>query len=456
MNQSNANATSTAKPKGRILLVDDDPGLLRLMSIRLSQYGFSVDAAESAAAALQQIQARRPDAVISDLRMDGMDGIGLLSALQEKHPGVPVIMLTAHGTIPDAVKATQSGALAFLTKPVDRTELLQALDKAMRMGSAGDIPGDWRADIITSSPRMEELLAEAYRIAQTEVSVLILGESGTGKELLAAAIHKASTRRGGAFVGINCGAIPEQLLESELFGHTKGAFTGATSDRIGLIQAADNGTVFLDEIGDMQLPLQVKLLRVLQERKVRPLGSTRDVPINVRVISATHGDLRAAMARGDFREDLFYRLNVVQLQVPRLAERREDIPALVGHFLRRIAERDNTRPKVYAPEAMELLVTADWPGNVRQLANIVEQNVALSPAPVISVRLVEKALGENAGRLPSLAEARDEFVRSYLVQLLQTTGGNVSQASRLAQRNRTEFYKLLSRYDINPHTFKPR
>jgi len=454
MNQSNANAN--VKPKGRILIVDDDPGLLRLMSIRLSQYGFSVDAAESAAAALQQIQARRPDAVISDLRMDGMDGIGLLSALQEKHPGVPVIMLTAHGTIPDAVKATQSGALAFLTKPVDRTELLQALDKAMRMGSSGDIPGDWRADMITSSPRMEELLAEAYRIAQTEVSVLILGESGTGKELLAAAIHKASARRDGAFVAINCGAIPEQLLESELFGHTKGAFTGATSDRVGLIQAADGGTVFLDEIGDMQLPLQVKLLRVLQERKVRPLGSTRDVPINVRVISATHGDLRAAMARGDFREDLFYRLNVVQLQVPRLADRREDIPALVGAFLRRIAERDNTRPKVYAPEAMELLVTADWPGNVRQLANIVEQNVALSPAPVISVRLVQKALGENAGRLPSLAEARDEFVRTYLVQLLQTTGGNVSQASRLAQRNRTEFYKLLSRYDINPHTFKPR
>jgi two-component system, NtrC family, response regulator GlrR len=448
--------STNPKPKGRILLVDDDPGLLRLMSIRLSQYGFNVDAAESAAAALQAVQARRPDAVISDLRMDGMDGIGLLSALQEKHPGVPVIMLTAHGTIPDAVKATQSGALAFLTKPVDRTELLQALDRAMRMGSAGDIPGDWRADIITSSPRMEELLAEAYRIAQTEVSVLILGESGTGKELLAAAIHKASGRRDGPFVAINCGAIPEQLLESELFGHTKGAFTGATTDRIGLMQAADGGTMFLDEIGDMQLPLQVKLLRVLQERKVRPLGSTRDVPINLRVISATHGDLRAAMARGDFREDLFYRLNVVQLQVPRLAERREDIPALVNHFVRRIAERDGTRPKVYAPEAMELLVTADWPGNVRQLANIVEQNVALSPAPVVSVRLVEKALGENVGRLPSLAEARDEFVRSYLVQLLQTTGGNVSQASRLAQRNRTEFYKLLSRYDINPHTFKPR
>jgi two-component system response regulator GlrR len=452
MNTPNPNARS----KGRILIVDDDPGLLRLMSIRLSQYGFTVDAAESAAAALQAVQARRPDAVISDLRMDGMDGIGLLSALQEKHPGVPVIMLTAHGTIPDAVKATQSGALAFLTKPVDRTELLQALDKAVRMGTSGEMPGDWRADIVTSSPRMEELLAEAYRIAQTEVSVLILGESGTGKELLAAAIHKASPRREGPFVAINCGAIPEQLLESELFGHTKGAFTGATSDRIGLIQSADVGTVFLDEIGDMQLPLQVKLLRVLQERKVRPLGSTRDVPINVRVISATHGDLRAAMARGEFREDLFYRLNVVQLQVPRLAERREDIPALVGHFLRGIAERDNTRPKVYAPEAMELLVTADWPGNVRQLANIVEQNVALSPAPVISVRLVEKALGENAGRLPSLAQARDEFVRTYLVQLLQTTGGNVSQASRLAQRNRTEFYKLLSRYDINPHTFKPR
>ncbi len=453
-----AKPVASLKPemRGRALLVDDDPGLLRLLSIRIEQYGYIVDAVDSGAAALQAVQARRPDVVITDLRMDGMDGINLLATLQEKHPGLPVILITAHGTIPDAVRATQGGALAFLTKPVDRTELLEALDKALRMGSSREIPDDWRADIVTNSPRMEELLAEAYRVAQSEVSVLIQGDSGTGKELLAAAIHKASPRRKAPFVAMNCGAIPEQLLESELFGHTRGAFTGAATDRAGLFQAAEGGSVFLDEIGDMQLALQVKLLRVLQERKVRPLGSSEDIPINVRVISATHRDLAEAIEAGDYREDLFYRLNVVQLQLPRLAERREDIPPLVAHFLRRSAARDGQAPKVYSPEAMELLVTADWPGNVRQLANIVDQNVALAPASVISAGLVERALGESVQRLQSLAEARDEFVRSYLVQLLQTTGGNVSQAARLAQRNRTEFYKLLSRHSINPQSFKHR
>lgn len=451
---ANSVSGSIADQHARVLIVDDDPGLLRLLSIRLEQSGYGVEAAENAAAALQMVQARRPDVVISDLRMEGMDGIGLLSALQERHPGLPVIMLTAHGTIPDAVLATQGGALAFLTKPVDKEELLQALDKALRVGAAGDTGEEWRAEIVTVSPVMEELLAEAYRVAQTDVSVLIRGESGTGKELLASAIHRASPRADGPFVAINCGAIPEQLLESELFGHAKGAFTGADSDRIGLFQAAHRGTLFLDEIGDMALPLQVKLLRVLQQRTVRPLGTTRDLPVNVRVISATHGDLVSEMARGEFREDLYYRLNVVELTAPPLAERREDIPALVSHFLQRIAQRNGSRAKVYSPEAMEILVTADWPGNVRQLANVVEQNVALAPAQVISGGLVEKALGGTSSRLPSLAEARDEFVRNYLVQLLQMTGGNVSKAARLARRNRTEFYKLLSRHDIDIQAFK--
>jgi two-component system, NtrC family, response regulator GlrR len=447
-----------------VLIVDDDEGMRDTLTGILKRE-YRVLRVSTGEAALPILNREDVDLMLLDVRLPGISGFEVLRIVKENYGLIEVIMISAINDVETAVQAMKHGAYHYIPKEFDYDQLRslvrnagerqdlnrQVLTLSAQVADQGD-----REFVVGSSKVTRDIVDLVHKVAKLSATVLILGESGTGKELLAAAIHKASSRRNGPFVGINCGAIPEQLLESELFGHTRGAFTGATSDRIGLMQSADGGTVFLDEIGDMQLPLQVKLLRVLQERKVRPLGSTRDVAINVRVISATHGDLRAAMARGEFREDLFYRLNVVQLQVPRLADRREDIPALVGHFLRRIAERDNTRPKVYAPEAMELLVTADWPGNVRQLANIVEQNVALSPAPVISVRLVEKALGENAGRLPSLAEARDEFVRSYLVQLLQTTGGNVSQASRLAQRNRTEFYKLLSRYDINPHTFKPR
>ena len=439
---------------GHILLVDDDPGLLRLLSIRLEQSGFNVIAVESAAAALQAVRAKRPDMVISDLRMDGMDGIGLLDELQQTQPGLPVIIITAHGTIPDAVTATQSGAMGFLTKPINKDDLLRCVDKAMRLGSPASSERDWRSDIITRSARMEELLAEAYQVAQSDTSVLIRGESGSGKELLAAAIHKASPRRLGPFVAINCGAIPEQLLESELFGHRKGSFTGATDNHEGLFVAADGGTLLLDEIGDMHTSLQVKLLRVLQERRIRPVGSTQDVAVDVRVISATHKDLQEEMKDGRFREDLFYRLNVVQLTVPAIDERREDIPVLVNHILQRLAERAGTKPKVFSPEAMEMLVAAHWPGNVRQLANVVEQNVALCPAPVISARMVEKSLGEKPAGLPPFAQARDEFIRSYLIQLLQSTGGNVSQAARLARRNRTDFYKLLARHEVDPQTFK--
>jgi two-component system response regulator GlrR len=285
---------------------------------------------------------------------------------------------------------------------------------------------------------------------------MIAGESGTGKELLARAIHRASPRRKQSFVAINCGAMPENLLESELFGHERGSFTGATRDHSGLFRAAEGGTVFLDEIGDMPLALQVKLLRVLQEREIRAVGSTRSVPVNVRVISATHRDLESVMAEGRFREDLYYRLKVVKLCMPSLSQRPGDIPLLVAHFLKQVAAREDGKQKVYSPEAMELLVTAEWPGNVRQLYNMIEQNVALSPTPVISAALVQKALGGSTGKLPSYAEARVEFTYNYLVQLLQITRGNISRAARLAERNRTEFYKLLSRHHVNPADFKQK
>ncbi len=451
-------ATDKSAPKGKILLVDDDPGLLRLLSIRLRAEQYDVEAVESAEKALSVLQRFRPDLVITDLRMDKMDGIGLLKELQSRSPGLRVLIVTAHGTIPDAVTATQSGAFGFLTKPIDKEELMTTVGRALKISGspAADVDEDWAEEIITRNSRLKEILAQAKMVAATDARVLITGESGTGKELLARAIHRASPRKSKPFVAINCSAMAENLLESELFGHAKGAFTGATRDHKGLFQSAEGGTLLLDEIGDMPMRLQVKLLRVLQENQVRPVGGTDPIEVDVRVLSATHRDLQDLMRKGSFREDLYYRLNVVNISLPVLNERREDIPLLVSHFLQSIAKDNAQDRKVYAPEAVELLVTAEWPGNIRQLYNVVRQNVALSRSPVISGELVQTSLGEHAGKLASFSDARDEFTRNYLSQILQITGGNVSQAARLAKRNRTDFYKLLARHELNPDTFKAR
>ncbi len=449
-------ANNKSQAIGKILLVDDDPGLLRLLSIRLRAEGYEVEAVESAHDALSVLNRFSPDLVITDLRMDKMDGIGLLKELQTRSPGLRVIIITAHGTIPDAVTATQHGAFGFLTKPIDKEELMSLVERALKVSGTGDVSEDWAAEIITRNQAMKEVMQQAKMVAATDARVLATGESGTGKELIAQAIHKASDRRNKPFVAINCSAMAENLLESELFGHEKGAFTGATRSHEGLFQSAEGGTLMLDEIGDMPMRLQVKLLRVLQESQVRPVGSTEAKKIDVRVISATHRDLQELMGQGRFREDLYYRLNVVNIRLPTLDERREDIPLLVAHFLQQISQESDQERKVYAPEAVEMLVTAEWPGNVRQLYNVVRQNVALSRSPVISGELVQQSLGEHAGKLASFSDARDEFTRNYLSQILQITMGNVSQAARLAKRNRTDFYKLLARHDLNPDAFKTR
>jgi len=285
--------------------------------------------------------------------------------------------------------------------------------------------------------------------------VLISGESGTGKELLARAIHLASPRRNKPFVTISCSAMGEDQLESELFGHAAGAVPGVSKDHVGLFQSAEGGTILLDEIGELPGRLQVKLLRLLQENLIRPMGSNNTIASNVRVISATNRDLQALLAGGQFREDLYYRLNVVHIDLPPLSRRREDIPLLVAHFLATTAKETGTR-LIYAPEAVELLATSDWPGNVRQLQNVVRQNCAMAQTPIIPVELVQQSLGGAQTKLPSFDEARDEFTRSYLSQILQITGGNVSQAARLAKRNRTDFYKLLGRHQLVPDDFKGR
>jgi two-component system response regulator GlrR len=440
------------------LVVDDDAALRELITLRLEANGFRVEAVDSGEAALAQLALARPDAVLTDMQMSGMDGMALFRAIHARDPALPVIVLTAHGTIPDAVAATQQGLFGYLTKPYDAATLVDLLKRATRFaGSSPETRSDsWRSEIVTASPAMDALLAEARLAAESEASLLIQGESGTGKELLARAIHRASPRHGKPFVAINCGAIPPELLESELFGHLKGAFTGAGRDHPGLFQSAEGGTVFLDEIGDMPAQLQVKLLRVLQEGEVRPVGSTETRAVDVRILSATHRNLEEAIASGEFREDLYYRLNVVTLTLPPLRERREDIPLLAQHFLTALTEKYRRRIHGFAPDAMDMLVAADWPGNIRQLHNVLEQCCALCTTPTIPATLVARALRDKPAEIQPLAEARAAFERDYLITLLKLTRGQVSEVARLAGRNRTEVYRLLQRHGLTPALFKDR
>ena len=444
----------------KILLVDDDPSLLKLLSLRLKATGLEVKTVESASQAIALIPSYHPQLVITDLRMEEMDGLELFNYLQKQYPTLPVIILTAHGTIKEAVSATSQGVFGFLTKPIDSHELVELINKALELNKhvSSDQPIEeiesWRTNIITRSVTMENLLREVQHVAHSEVSVFIHGESGTGKELIAQAIHKASSRSNEEFVAVNCSAIPEDLLESELFGHSKGAFSGASATRKGLFEVADGGSLFLDEIGDMPLSFQVKLLRVLQEGEIRPVGANKSIKVDVRVISASHQDLQQLANEDRFRMDLYYRLNVVTLSLPRLTDRLEDIPLLTKHFITNINFKIKPIAKGLSSEAMELLIAYKWPGNVRQLKNVIEHVCTFATTPLIPVSLVEKALQEKQISLPSFNDAKKNFERDYLVQLLQLANGNVTEAARLAKRNRTEFYRLLNRHELKAAEFK--
>ncbi|HSC08134.1 MAG TPA: sigma 54-interacting transcriptional regulator [Steroidobacteraceae bacterium] len=449
------------RESARILIVDDDVKLLRLLAIRLQRAGWLTETAESGRQALAAVPRFRPHAVVTDVRMSGMDGLALFDAIHNQHPTLPVIILTAHGTIPDAVDAAQRGVFAYLTKPFDSEQLTATINKALRASGSSAVESRdddaWRSEIVTRSPLMESLLGSARKVAQTDSSILIQGESGTGKELLARAVHRASRRASQPFVAVNCTAIPEALFESEFFGHRKGAFTGASDSRVGLIQSAHGGSLLLDEIGDMPLAFQAKLLRALQEREVRPVGASEAVSVDVRVIASSHQDLELAVSERRFREDLYYRVNVVTLEIPALAARREDIPLLAAHFLNSVrAKLSDTAVAVtgFSAEAVELLVSAPWPGNIRQLRNVVEQCVVLANTPLLPATLVQAALRSKPREFLPFAQARDHFEFEYLVNLLQMTQGNVAQAARLAERNRSEFYKLLRKHELNPQAFR--
>ena len=444
----------------RLLLVDDDTSLLDVLTVRLRAAHYDVRVAESGEQAMGLMSVFHPQVLITDVRMNGMDGLELLRHAKTRNPGLPVIVLTGHATIPQAIEASQSGAFGFLTKPFETKDLLDLAARAIEVtgyhaaGDGGENTQEWRSEIITCSPRMEVLLSQIPRVARSDSSVLIQSESGTGKELLAKAIHRCSERSTAPFIAVNCSAIPETLFEAELFGYEKGAFTGAARTHQGLVQAANTGTLFLDEIGDMPPNFQVKLLRALQEKEVRPVGAIESVSVDVRIVAATHRDLKADIAEGRFREDLYYRLNVINLSLPPLRERRADIVLLAARFLKTLQGDPPHAVKGFAPDALEVLVSASWPGNVRQLQNVIEHTLALASSALISAESVRAALGDNCAEILSFGEAKDQFERNYLMTILRVAKGNVSRAARLAGRERSRFYKLLRRHEINPRHYR--
>jgi len=444
----------------RILLVDDDTDHLALCSRWLTLTGYKVASATSGTAALAELEQARPDLVISDLIMDGMNGLRLLSEIHRQDPVLPTMIMSGMAGVPDALEAAHLGVSAFLEKPLTKEIFLSAVAEALDnvpppAFEAGDLQTS-AGRLVYRSAIMQELIGRVHRVAAGTSTVMLSGETGTGKELIALALHELGPRREQPFVSINCSALPEQLLESELFGHEKGAFTGATTRHTGLFQAADGGTLFLDEIGDMPLSLQAKVLRVLQDFAVRPVGGLHSVKIDVRVISATHQDLTEMVEHKQFREDLYYRLNVVPLHVPPLRQRAEDIPALLEFFLRHLAERTNEAIKRFAPEARAALIQAPFPGNIRQLQNVVERCVVLSSSTLITRSLVTEALQDQTLGMPTLDDAKNSFERRYIAGLLRATNGNVTTAAKIAGRNRTEFYNLLARHCLRAETFRQR
>jgi two-component system response regulator GlrR len=448
--------------KSKILFVDDDKNLLDLITMRLEASGYDVTPVNHESEA-KKVAAREIFGVaVIDLQLVKQDGISLMEELRLLQPDMQVIILTAHGTIESAVEAMERGALNYLTKPFDSRELIlqieRGLEKRKLTGELSRLQDllDERVhftNIIGRSEPMRRILDQVIRIAPTDSNVAVYGASGTGKELIARAIHISSQRKDRPFLAINCAAIPESLLESELFGYEKGAFTGAEKTSKGLFSRADHGTIFLDEIGDMYLSTQAKLLRVLQERSFVPLGSEKSVAVDVRVIVATNKDLKEEVRKGNFREDLFYRIHVIPIQLPLLKDRKEDIPALVDHFIKKYSKLMNKKVRSMTPEAMRKMMVHDWPGNVRELENTIEYAIAMTKRDTLGDDLI---LQSKDGRddLLTFQEARAGFEKEYLQNLLKITGGNVSKAAGIAGKYRADFYNLMKKHEISPNDFK--
>ena len=448
--------------KTKILEVDDDRNLLELIHMRLEASGYDIISVDHENAAKEVAGREIFEVAVIDLQLVKQDGLSLMEELHLIHPDLPVIILTAHGSIESAVEAMQRGAFTYLTKPFDSRELILQIDRAReRIHLTGEINRlkellEERfnfANIIAKSEQMRRVLDQVTRIAGTESNVAIYGASGTGKELIAKAIHISSQRKDFPFLAINCAAIPESLLESELFGYEKGAFTGAVKNSKGLFTRADKGTIFLDEIGDMPLSIQAKLLRVLQERTFVPLGSNGAVSVDVRIIVATNKDLKEEVKGGKFREDLFYRIHVIPVELPLLKDRKEDIPPLVDHFIKKYSARMEKKVKAIAPAAMQKLMLHDWPGNVRELENTIEYAVAMTNRATLTDDLILKTKNGQDEML-TLQEARARFEKTYLQDLLKITSGNVSKAAELAGKYRADLYNLMKKHAIAPQDYK--
>jgi two-component system response regulator HydG len=453
--------------KPSILVVDDDPGHLSMLTTVLSGWDFRVEGAASGQKALAAIREKPRDLVLTDVRMAGMDGIEVLRAVKEYNPAMPVLIMTAYSSVETAVTALKNGAYDYLIKPLDMDVLRLTMDRALdhlrlrtenRALKERLAEGFQSDEIIGQSPAMKELLDMAALAAPTEATVLVTGESGTGKELVARAIHLNSPRKNGPLITVNCAALAETLLESELFGHEKGAFTGADRRREGRFMAADKGTIFLDEIGEISPATQAKLLRVIQEREVERVGGDRPIGVDVRILAATNRDLKAEVEAGRFREDLYYRLNVLVLAVPPLRERREDIPLLAAHFLGRFAKKNRKSVKGFSPGAMEALLHHPWPGNVRELENAVERGVILAVGDYLTERELPPGVAAAVPDMPPgvgrighdpadlAGQPLEDIEQRAILATLKETGGNKSEAARVLGITRATLHKKLKKY----------
>jgi two-component system nitrogen regulation response regulator NtrX len=452
-------ARQTDSFRGSVLVVDDEAAIRDSLRMILEYEGYRVDEASSGSQALAKVAERPPDAILLDIKMPEMDGLDVLKAFRERGYDMPVLMISGHADVQTAVEATRRGAYDFFEKPLHRERILVSLRNAVdtfRLQTENTVLRQEPDQLIGNASAMRRLRETIEKAAPTPATVLITGESGTGKELVARAIHRMSPRRDRAMVQVNCAAIPEELIESELFGHEKGSFTGAVRRQIGKFVAADGGTIFLDEIGDMSARTQAKVLRVLQSGEVEPVGSERTVTVDVRVVAATHRNLEEEIAAGRFREDLFYRLNVIPVRTPALREHLEDVPPLVEYLVHRYAEQNNYRPKEFTPDAIAHLKSLPWKGNVRELKNLVERLLILSPGEQIAREDVITATGGARPELSSalmavetLREFRDLSERMFILYKLEENNWNVTQTAQAIDTPRSNLYKKLDQYNIH-------
>jgi two-component system response regulator GlrR len=449
--------------KGKILVVDDDPNILQVVKMRLVSGGYQVTTTGHAKEALDLAEQEKFDLLVVDLKLDGEDGISLMENIHQINPSIPVIILTAYGTIKSAVNAMKKGAYGYLTKPFEGHELLLQIDNCLEKRRLSREVKNLRQlvkkkygfdNIIGKSDKMKKVFEQVTLAAATDSNVYIEGKSGTGKELIAKTLHVASNRKDGPFIAVNCAAIPDTLMESELFGYEKGAFTGASKDKKGLFAEASGGTFFLDEISEMSLSMQAKILRALEEKEFYPVGSRQTVKVDARIIAASNKNLEQEVEKGRFREDLFYRIHVIPIKLPPLQERKEDIPILSRHFLQKFSKEMGREINGFSINAMQKLISYPWPGNIRELENTIECAVAMSKRDIITQDLILESQEINPERLISFKDAKESFEKNYLIQLLELTRGNVSKAAKLAGKYRADVYELIKKYNLKMTDFR--